>query len=172
MLSDCFPQVHLSEGNRIPGPWLNVLLDQKFTCDALVTGYKLYAANTGTVFISIWAPEGATHMKLVWKTYSNVTTVGNNTFILNNTEHFAVRKGYFMGIHYPAGSQGQIIPYYDGSSAYITSLSETPYTVANLSGVYSRPVADPDLPVGNVKEIGIDIKRLAPVIFIMEGEYG
>ena len=139
----------------------------KFKCDTLVTGFKFYADGTGTVCISLWAPEGTFNIKLVGKTSAVVETAGIKMYFLDDTEYFTAFEGYFMGIHYPSRSEGGLIPYY-----YSTfPLHMTPYNVVNLSDVYNPTDQDPDLLLGSIREISItEFKRLAPVVFISEGK--
>ena len=67
------------------GPWLNIFLDMKFSCDGIIQDWTFFAKNTGSFYATVWRPSGRHIAKLVGKNKIEVSKLGkqvNITFLI------------------------------------------------------------------------------------------
>ncbi|XP_061171751.1 protocadherin Fat 4-like [Saccostrea echinata] len=85
---------------------VSILLDRsdmEISCCGFVKGWEFYAkTNTGTVYLQVWRPAGAT-WTLVGENQYTVTSTDNEIYVsLATTDRIQVQSGDYVGVYHPA----------------------------------------------------------------------
>ena len=96
-----------------PASWMNVCPSQIVNCpgQALSWEYQSLVDEASAFYLSVWRDNGNGTISMVGSTRINATTIGLETYELQDSERFNVQTGDFLGIYYEDLDWHGVVPY-------------------------------------------------------------